>query len=218
MKCAVLAVWVTGLVLLAPAVVGAAPTSSATITATPATVTFGSATTVSGVVTGNHAAGATVTLEQAPFPYTAAFTKVATTTANSAGHYSFTITPGISTRYRVRANAAPTATSSATTVPVRVKVTLGVSSLKPSAGAKVLFFGTIQPAFNGRSVLIQRKTATGLWSTVAHATLTATTSMTRSKYSKHLTASHSSTYRARFVPPNGAYLANTSGTRHLTIH
>jgi hypothetical protein len=217
MKRALLAVFACTAFLLIPSAVGAKPSTSASISVAPGTVTFGSATTITGVVTGKKAAGATVRLVASPFPYTTSST-VATTTASSTGHYSFTIKPGSSTRYHVRANVSPQATSTAVQVKVRVKVTIGVGTLTPKAGAKVRFFGSVRPAFNGKSVLIQRRTATGHWNTVAHATLVATTSTTRSKYSKRVKVGKSGTYRVRFVPPNGAYLANNSGTRHLTTH
>ena len=52
-------------------------------------------------------------------------------------------------------------------------------------------------------------------------TLVATTpsgSFSRSKYSKRLKITKSGTYRVRFVPPNGGWLANNSRTRTLTVH
>lgn len=81
-----------------------------TIAAVPATVRFGSTSTISGQLT-NAAVGTTVTLQQSPHPFTA-FTDVGTPVATDAtGAYAFTVTPGLNTRYRVVAQSTPPVTS-----------------------------------------------------------------------------------------------------------
>src|SRR5947209_18706427 len=110
MKRAVIAVLVSGLVAV-PAAIGAKPVnSSVTISASPSTLTIGSTTTISGLVTGSKAAGATVTLKETPWPYTTAPKVVGSTKANSTGHYSFSVKPAENTHFVVQAKAGPTAT------------------------------------------------------------------------------------------------------------
>jgi hypothetical protein len=224
MRRAILAVFVTALLIVPTALAAKhAPkaSSSVTISASATTVTIGSGTTISGVVTGKKSAGATVRLRSTPFPYAAPFATVTTTTASSTGHYSFTVKPEISRRYEVTANTAPAATSSIVQVRVRVKVGVRTSTLHPLRGHRVRFFGNVQPAFNGRMVLIQRRTATGSWRTVARATLVPNTpfgGFSRSHYSRRVRINRSGTYRVRFVPPTAAYLANNSRTRRETVH
>jgi hypothetical protein len=199
-------------------------TSGATIAAKTNPVVYGSPTTISGVVTGKHASGATVTLQGDPYPYTGPFSKVKTTTATSTGQYTFRVSPSLNTTYQVVAHTAPQATSPKLIVRVRVKITLQVSTTKPAAGQRVRFSGFVLPAYNGKSVLIQRKSATG-WKTVTSAKLIAGTpvktvfGMTpRSTYHKRLGVLRSGTYRAYFNPRDGRLLANASKLRKLIVH
>jgi hypothetical protein len=217
-------VFVLGLALVQPALgarkPGPSQTSAATITAAPNPVVFGGSSTIAGAVTGKHAAGAAVSLESKPFPYTGGFTKVADTAAGATGQYSFKIVPSIDTIYTVVAKVSPPATSPELRLNVRVRVTLGVSTSRPAAGQRVRFQGFVLPAYNGQAVRIQRKTATG-WRTVARTALVAATPVggtARSKYSKRLQIRGSGTYRAWFAPPDGSRLANTSPARRMTVH
>jgi hypothetical protein len=190
-----------------------------TIAAAPNPVVFGGTTMITGTVTGKKASGAAVSLEDKPFPYTGAFTKVTDTTANASGQYSFKTVPSINAIYRVVAKTSPPATSTDLRVNVRVKVTLGVSTSRPATGKLVRFHGFVLPAYNGQAVSIQRKTATG-WRTVARTTLIAATPVggtPRSMYSKRVRIRSSGTYRVRFAPADGSRLANTSPTRRLTV-
>lgn len=225
MKRAVAVVFVLALALVAPVLAKkpgppAPSSSSATIAATPNPVSFGGVTTISGLVTGQKSAGAAVSLERKPFPYTGGFTKIAGTTADATGHYSFKVVPSLNTIYNVVAKLAPAATSPNLLVRVRVRVTLGVSTLKPAVGQLVRFQGFVLPAYNGQAAQIQRRTSTG-WRTVARATLVAATpvgTIARSKYTKRLRIRSSGTYRVRFAPADGSRLVNTSPTRKLTVH
>ena len=209
---------VVAAVLAAPALghpVGGA--SSVTIAGSPTTIVFGSSTTISGQVTGKKAAGATVDLQGEPFP-SQSFSTVSTTTADSTGHYSFKVSPGLNTIYRVMAKAAPTASSSNLPIKVRVKVSLGVSTSKPPVGKLVRFSGFVLPAYNGKNVLVQRKTAGG-WKTIAQIRLAAATPagpVARSKYSKRIRFRQSGSYRVFFNPADNARLANSSPAHRLT--
>jgi len=194
--------------------------SGATIAAAPNPIVFGSSSSITGQVTGKKAAGATVELQSEPFPYKAPFATVGSTTADATGHYSFKVTPGLNTLYRVTAKTAPSTMSTNVLVKVRVRLSLRVSTTRPAAGQLVRFSGFVLPAYNGRSVQIQRKTATG-WKTVAQAKLVATTpvgGVARSKYSKGVRIPRSGTYRAWFNPADGARLPKSGPTRRLTVH
>lgn len=208
----------TGLGLVAPALGKPGPsTTSVTIAASANPIGIGSSTQLTGQVTGKKAAGAKIDLQAEPSPSTA-FSTVSTTTADAAGHYTFTVAPGVNTVYHVVARSAPSATSSALLIKVRVKVTLRVSTTKPAMGQLVRFSGFVLPAYNGRTVLIQRKTATG-WKTIAQAKLTAATPLgriARSKYAKRIRFSKRHVYRVRFNPPKSANLPNSSPTRRLS--
>lgn len=208
---------------LAPAAFGAKPpktgSSSATITGTPNPVVYGSSITISGQATGKKNTGATADLQANAFPYSG-FKQVATTTTTSTGAYSFKTAPGINTVYRVIVHTAPAATSPNLTVKVKVRVTLAVSTTHPRVGQLVRFSGSVFPAYNGKLVLIQRRSSTG-WKTVTKATLTAAkplNSVPRSSYSKRIRIKTSGTYRVEFNPADNARLANTSRTRSLKVH
>lgn len=191
--------------------------SSVTIAGSPTTVVFGSATTITGQVTGKKVSGATVQLQAEPFP-SKTFSTVSSGTTDSTGHYSFKVTPSLNTIYRVMAKTAPSATSADLPVKVAVKVTMRVSTTKPAIGKLVRFSGFVLPAYNGKTALIQRKTASG-WKTVARATLLAATpagSVARSKYSKRIRFKKTGTYRVWFNPADNARLANSSPSRRLT--
>ena len=219
MKRGVLAA-VLGLLAFAVPALAAQPTSTATIAVSNSTVTIGSPVTITGQIAGKKASGATVTLQSLPAPYSGAYATVTNVTADSTGHYSFTVKPAISTDYRVLGKAAPTATSAVAKVNVRVAVSSHVSTSKPAKGAMVKFSGFVTPAYNGKEVSIQRKTASG-WKTVARAKLAAAAAsggLTRSKYSRRVKVSKSGTYRVWFNPADGRLLANASTTHTLTVH
>jgi hypothetical protein len=213
--------FIAALALVGPAL-AKAPTGSGssmvTIAASPGSGVFGFSSTISGQATGKKAGGASVELQSRTA--TGAFAKVATATADATGHYSFKVTPTQNTTYRVLAHTAPAATSANVAVKVRVKVTLGVSTTKPKAGALVRFSGFVLPAYDGKVVQLQRKTRTG-FKTVARAILAAATplgSIARSKYSKRLKISKSGTYRVLFNPADGLREANTSPTKTIRVH
>lgn len=219
MKRVVLVVCASVLVVVAPALANPKPSSSSSVTiaASANPIVAGSSTVISGQVTGKKAAGTSVQLQDQPSTATS-FSVGATTTADASGHYTFTVTPTVNTTYRVMAKTAPAAKSADVLVKVRVKVTMHVGTTSPVVGHLVRFSGLVLPAYNGKTVLIQRKTATG-WKTVAQAKLAAATplgSTARSKYQKRIRFRKSGTYRVWFNPNNNENLANSSPTRKLT--
>lgn len=220
-------------VLLVPAALGAGlatakppkppAVSSVTISVTPNPVLFGSSVVISGQAVGTKSTGAKVTLYAKLAPTYNAVTTVGSTITDATGHYSFKTAPSVHTIYYVTVHTVPQATSSQVLVKVRARITMRVSTTTPAAGSRVRFSGVLLPAYNGRYVLIQRKTLTG-WKTLARAKLAAATSTTtalgstaRSKYSTRVRVFKGGTYRAWFNPKDGLRLANAA-TRKLTVH
>src|SRR3954465_636044 len=71
-----------------------------TIAASKAQVTFSRTAVVSGQLKRAPVAAQPVTLQQSPSPF-GRFTDVANATTDPGGNYSFTVTPTVSTHYRV---------------------------------------------------------------------------------------------------------------------
>jgi hypothetical protein len=220
MRPTILAAGVAAFAIAAPALAKPTPASSLSISASPSPITFGSSSTVSGVLSGKQLSGVTVTLENRAASSSGAFAKGPTAKTDSTGHYTFMVTPGQNTTYRAVAKASPTAMSSDALVNVKVKVTEHLSTTKPRAGHAVRLSGLVIPAYNGKFAQIQRKTASG-WKTVASAKLVATVpvgSVQRSKYSKRVMVHKSGTYRVSFNPADGLRLANHGRARRVTVH
>jgi hypothetical protein len=193
--------------------------TTVTLASQPAAVTFGRATTLAGHVTGSGNSGASVTLQQNPYPFTGAFKDVpgvpaVTTDAN--GNFAFTnVFPQLNTRYQAVVKK-PKVTSPASLVNVRLAVTRSVSRSTVHSGARVRFFGAVRPAHNGKVVRIQRRTASGKWRTVAK-TVTAPSSATASKYSKRVRILHSGTYRVRVTPADGDHVTGNSARKKIRV-
>jgi hypothetical protein len=219
MKRAVFVACAASLVIAVPTALGKPSSSSIFVTATQKTVVFGWSTTISGRVSGTQAAGAAVTLEAKPYG-SSSYSTVQSTFANSSGNYSFTYYPTGNVTVRTVGKASPTATSPGISIGVRPGIGLYVSTLIPRKGQKVGFAGQTDPAFDGMLVRIQRRTPFGEWTTVAIATLTATTPGShgpRSQYSKRLQINRSGTFRVLFPAPKG-WVTNSSRTRTLRVH
>src|SRR6478672_11531863 len=150
---------------------GAAP-PALTATSNFKNVTFGLPVIISGALTGPGNAGVALTLEQNPAPYTGAFKSTGlTTTTDATGHYSFTVTPALNTRYRVTENTKKPTVSNEVGVRVKLRVTLGVNDRTPTKGQRVRFSGSVYPAHDGKVARLQRRTSTGHWRTIATRTL-----------------------------------------------
>jgi hypothetical protein len=210
--------------MLAPAAVRAAnapkpPKQPAklTLTATPLRVTFGSSTTLAGKLTGGkNAAGQAVTVQADAYPVDGRYVDVGSTTTDANGDWHLAQAPTALTRYRAQAKTAPPATSDTADVGVRLRVTIRVSDRTPSRGERVRFHGTAGPAHDGKPVLVQRRTSTGSWRTVARTTLRdAGTDV--SSYSRRVRVRRSGTYRIRALPQDGDHLRGTSHPRRLTV-
>ena len=170
---------------------------------------------ISGRLTANTLAGVSVTLKAAPYPYTS-FVQVATATTDVLGVYHFAQSPKLNTEYRVMAKSKAQATSTTLLVFVGTRVSLHVSTTTPAVGARVRFSGSVTPARDGQVVLIQRRSHTGTFVTVATATLLHT-STGASIYRKALRIKASGTYRV--VKSHDAdYAIGVSGLRRITVH
>jgi hypothetical protein len=184
---------------------------SVSISLRPGSIVFGHTTTISGKVTGSKAAGATVTLQESPAPYTS-FRNVANATADAQGNYTFSRKPLLDTRYRVTAKTGPPVTSSVAQENVRFFVSLRLSDSTVSAGSRVRFAGVSRPAHTGGLVLIQRRTRKG-WKTVSRTLLKASTAG-QSKYSKKVRITTAGTYRT-VVPGDASHATGTSPKRRI---
>jgi hypothetical protein len=195
--------------------------TAVTITASPLTVTFGKATTISGRATGSGSDRASIALQHDVFPFEGKFSTFKTGTTNPSGTYAFPgVTPAVNNRYQVIVKTKPRATSKVVQVNVRPRVKLSVSDKTPKSGQRVRFRGTVLPAHNGRRVAIQKRTSSG-WKTVARPVLKPATpvkGVARSKYSKRLRVKATRTYRTVFVPGDGDHVKGKSAKHRLVVH
>lgn len=144
---------------------GGTATAISALTARPNPVVFGSATTLSGRLTGANSSGRTIVLEADDTrPYGDRYTRVqgVTATTDNAGRFSFTVRPARNTQYRAVVQGGPGQLQSAgRLVLVRTRVGLVVSDRTPNRGQRIRFSGTVRPPKDGRVILLQRRSSTG---------------------------------------------------------
>jgi hypothetical protein len=192
--------------------------NAVTIAASPASLLFGRATTLSGQVTGRGNAGVEVTLESRPASNSSGqFTNVATATTDPSGNYTFTQSPLVNSQYQVEAKVSPKVTSPVVTVQVRFAVSLRVSDATPKRGTRVRFSGVVKPGHDGASALIQKRSSTGTFRTVARTLLVASKTAGQSRYSKRLRIRRSGVYRVR-VPADSDRARGTSRRQRIRVH
>jgi plastocyanin len=138
--------------------------AAVTLEASRPLVVYGTKVSLTGKVTPVKGA-VTVELLARPYPEPA-FTKVATTTTQGDGSYSFSRPPQLRTEYRVQfVDGAAKAESPVVTVLVRPKVTLAVKSV--SGGKAKLRTGVVSTvSYAGKPVLVQRRNNQGGWTTI----------------------------------------------------
>jgi hypothetical protein len=127
------------------------------ILAAPNPVSFGGLTIVQGTLSGTNNANRKVVLEESPFPFTAGFTAVPNLPAElttSLGGFSFTVSLGGTTEFRVVTATNPPVISPVTTAGVVVRVTAHIARTRRHGFAR--FYGTVSPAENGAQVGILR--------------------------------------------------------------
>ena len=189
----------------APGGGGGATTISA-LDAKPSPVVFGAQTVVSGRLSGGTTRGVAVRLEaDETAPYGDAYTPVrapdgrpVAVTSDTAGRFAFTLRPARNTQYRAIAQTSPPATSAPRLVLVRPSVGLIASDRTPRTGSLVRFRGTVRPAHDGGRAVLQRRSSSGRWVTVARTTLRDAGSAF-SAYSVRARVRRDGTYRVKVV-------------------
>ncbi len=183
-----------------------------TAAARPTPLIFGQGTVVSGKLTGQNNGGQRVTLAEDPFPYGDGYTNVATATTAANGNYTLPRqVPATNRNYRVTVGGDQAFTG----VRVMMRVSFVVGDSTPNRGQRVGFTGFVAPKHDGRTVLIQRRSARGAWGTVRRTLLKATTG-NRSRYSTSLVIRSTGTYRVR-AGADGDHITGTSRTRTLSV-
>jgi hypothetical protein len=187
------------------------------LTSSAPIITFGQTDTLSGQLK-NGGAGVTVQLQQQPAPFTGGFKDVAggSATTDNQGRFSFSVQPGVSTKYRAVAKASPTVTSPELTLPVKFRVTLRLSDYTPARGQRVRFSGSTAPAHDAATAYIQRRTATGGYRTVSRAVLHHTSGNV-STYSKRIRITGNGVFRAR-VLKDDLHASGTSRAKREHVH
>ncbi len=141
---------------------------SLTIATSPDPSVAGRRVTVSGRLTGGSA-GATVELWQ-ELPGQSSFQRVASTSTNAAGDYSFVRAAGV-VQMNTSWYASATGALSQTIVEhVDAVIRLAASSAHPAAGKAVTFSGHVSPAHGGERIVLQERTSRG-WRTIGSALL-----------------------------------------------
>ena len=173
------------------------------IAVSPGVVVFGRASTVSGQLTGTPSAvGTALTIDQSPYPFRS-FNPLAGGSAGGGGAYSFTVTPGSNTRYRVTAQTSPPTTSAEVDVLVKKRVTIGARGSSVS--------GLVSPAHDGDPVALQRRTSHGYRTVAAGRLADAGTAASRYRFTVH----RAGVYRTR-VPADADHLTGTSSSRRVS--
>jgi hypothetical protein len=181
---------------------------------TPSTIrpVWGTGLTITGTVNGANSTP--VALQKSEFPYSAPFTTITTTTANSRGAFTFSVPPLFTTtRLRVVTQTAVEIASPVTTASVAAKVGLRTRRL---SGRRFRLEGSIWPAVPAGRASLQRQSRSGRWSPVAR-TSTSTLSGGRSRYRFTVRRrSRALNYRVVVVPNDGG--AHVNGrSRTITL-
>jgi hypothetical protein len=203
--------------LAAPAVQAAKPEPrNITISATPTTVKFGGAVTLSGKLNGSNNANRPITVEENPFPFDDnAFTPSGpAATTNAQGEWTFSDKPTVNTRYRARSGNAESRTID---VGVRPAISLALSDYTPRVGQVVRFFGRFCPERDGTRVGLQRRVAPNQWRTLRRPMLTDIPGETCSSYSKRLAVRRDGRYRVHFFG-TGDLTEGNSRSRFANAH
>jgi hypothetical protein len=193
----------------------AKPTTTPNFSPNPGT--FARPVTIYGTLVGTGAARANVTLLSRPFPFTAPFAQVGNTVISDAGgRYSFTIGAVMQTsQFQVKASTNPPTTSEIATLTVNSQITFHTRT-RVRKGRALLFAGSVAPPQDGLQVLIQKRSRTGVFRTVAHTTLRHLNA-TRSAYSRRIRARRSGTYRTVVQSAGGAVSPGISTAKSIRV-
>jgi hypothetical protein len=201
--------------LAAPAVQAAKPEAkNITIAATPDTVKFGGAVTLSGKLTGANNANRPVTIERDESPFDNTFANAGNATTNAQGDWTFSEKPAANTRYRARSGNAESKTID---VNVRPAISLRLSDRTPRVGTLVRFFGRLCPDHEGVRVGLQLRVRTNEWRTVRRPMLHDIADSDCSSYSKRLRIRRDRTFRIHFFG-DARFVAGNSRARFVNAH
>jgi hypothetical protein len=185
------------------------------IAASPNPVVFGRSTTVSGRLNGQTAA-VPVEIQTNPYPY-AGFKTLKTVASDAKGNYSSgPLSFLVNTKVRAVAHTAPPRTSGEVFVTVRMRLTLSVGDSTPRRGQRVRFSGLAFPQHDGRTVYIQRRSATGSYVTVAKTKL-ADNGDQSSKFSRRVRVFRDGVFRVK-VTADADHGTGVSPRRNLRVH
>jgi hypothetical protein len=172
---------------------------SLTLTAKPTTIVFGTTSAMSGRLSGTQNDSARVIRLEADAtrPYGDAYTDTGlrVTTAQN-GTFKLSVSPAVNTQYRVVAETAPPVVGGARLIVVRPRIGLVLSDATPRRGARVRFSGSVTPAHDGATALIQRRGSTGRFVTIARTTLQ-DAGDARSRYSRRVRITRDGVYRVK---------------------
>src|SRR4051812_27620100 len=190
-----------------------------TIAATPASVAFGHASALTGQLVGPKNADVRLTLQSRPSGVAGAqFADAASGTTDAAGNYSFGVIPLVNTDFQVVARTKPEVTSPVQTVKARFVVTLHVGDATPRRGKRVRFSGSVKPAHDGASALIQRRRKGGKFRTVAKALLKPSPPKPGTSISsRRVRIKRSGVYRVR-VLGDGQHATGTTRKHRIRVH
>jgi hypothetical protein len=202
--------------LAAPAVQAAKPPAkNLTIAATPDTVKFGRAVTLSGKLTGANNSGRPVTVEADPFPFDNVFTAAgAPVTTNAQGDWTFSDKPTVNTHYRARSGNAE---SKVVDVSVRPAISLRLSDRTPKVGTLERFSGRLCPEHDGVRVGLQLRVRPNEWRTVRRPMLHDIPGSTCSSYAKRLRIRRDRTFRVHFFG-DADHVEGNSRARRVDAH
>jgi len=126
------------------------------------------------------------------------------------------VKPLVKTQYRAIAQDSPPVRSAPRLVLVRSLVGLRLSDSTPRRGSLMRFSGSVYAAHDGLRVLIQKRSPSGRFVTVARPMLRDAGS-TYSTYTQRLRIFRDGVYRAK-LPSDGDHVNGFSRTRSVTVH
>jgi hypothetical protein len=189
-----------------------------TLDVRPPTIVFGSDATLSGRLSGtSNDRDVVVRFEvDDTKPYGDAYRNTALETRTGpSGNFALDVKPAVTSQYRAVAQASPPITSVPRLVSVRPRIGLRVSDPTPARGERVRFSGTVTPAHDGATVLIQRRSATGRFVTVARPVLRDATDLL-SAYSRRIRIRRDGVYRV-VLRGHADHATGVSRTRRIDV-
>lgn len=190
---------------------------SVSIDAKPNPLVFGTLTTLSGRVTAPANSPVEIRFEEdttRPYGDSYKMTSLRTTT-KSNGMYSLAVKPTVNTQYRAIVQLSPPVRSAPRLVLVRMLVGLKLSDSTPRRGSLVTFSGSVYPAHDGTRALIQKRSPSGRFVTVARPLLR-DAGTTRSAYSRRIRVFSDGVYRVK-VAGDSDHVNGFSRARSVSV-